>query len=92
MGAIINLSHFIADKGKEKAKFTEIMNTVDSSSPVSDHISTGRAHGFSLSNKEHFWKVRIEKHVLLCAPLWYVISSILWILYVQIEASAQTHL
>jgi len=48
MGAIINLSHFIADKGKEKAKFTEIVNIVDSSSPASDQMNNGQAHGFTL--------------------------------------------
>lgn len=36
MGAIINLSHFITGRGKEKAKFTGILNIVDSSHRDSD--------------------------------------------------------
>lgn len=70
MGAIINLSHFIADKGKEKAKFTEIMNIVDSSSPISDQRNNGQAHGFthcqinSISGRQG-WR-NVTRYVLLC--------------------------
>jgi len=47
MGVIINLSHFIANRGKKRDKFTGILNIIDSSSPYSDLINNGLAHGFS---------------------------------------------
>lgn len=45
MDAVINLSHFIGHRGKEKAKFTEMTNIFDSSSPVSHPLKNGQGHG-----------------------------------------------
>lgn len=69
LGAIINLCHFTADKGKEKAKFTEIMNIVDSSSPVSDQMNNGQAHRFAHCQINSISGRRGWRNVTCYAPL-----------------------